>query len=245
MLPTGLASKLDDDELRVLLSHELGHLVRRDTVWLWVGRFVLTCLTYQPLNFLAVKRWQESAEFQCDDWAVQDVRNRVTLARVLTNVAGWKSTGTLRPGVPVSAPPLSLRIERLLSDAERRDHWTGVRKRFLLFAVMMSAIGTVALFAPRLVWAEVAEIDPAVLNGATVESGFAPEAATASVPGGSGRIDLLRNDLRSLAQDLELALTLLNQQEQSTEVFQKTDVILRTLKRLRLKIESEGIEQSR
>jgi Zn-dependent protease with chaperone function len=117
VLPPRAAFDLTEDELRALLAHELAHLVRGDSLWLYISRAVCSCLAFQPLNHLARREWQRTAEFLCDNWAVSRTGAPLALARCLTEVASWRLAG------PASAAILAAtgrksglvdRIERLL-----------------------------------------------------------------------------------------------------------------------------------
>ncbi len=57
VLPAGIEQRLSGSEMKALLAHEVAHLVRRDPWWLWLGEVLCTCLAFQPLNFLARRRW--------------------------------------------------------------------------------------------------------------------------------------------------------------------------------------------
>ncbi len=151
VLPERLDRQLSRDDLRALLAHELAHLVRRDTAWLWLGRLLCGCLPFQPLNFLALRRWARSAEFRCDDWAVAQGIERFTLARCLTNIAQWCSKC---PGVAValaaggSSGHLTDRVERLVEPPAGEDPWSAPRRRhgFAMMAGLL--IAGVACFGP-------------------------------------------------------------------------------------------------
>lgn len=227
LLPPGIGRRLSDSEMRALLRHEIGHLVRRDTAWALVGRVFSTCLAWQPLNLLAVRRWQQAAEFECDDWAAGDEPSRLRLAHVLTTIADIKSRRVPAMGVPATAPPLSQRVERLLKPADLPDRSQSRRRRAGLLAVMLAGLGIVPIFAPRLVWADsAAAVSPAARLAAPYRSrtqGSAEE----------NPIREIRSDLQLLANDLELALDLLNRQEQDEAVQRKADLILQRLKLLR------------
>jgi Zn-dependent protease with chaperone function len=117
VLPPRAAFDLTEDELRALLAHELAHLVRGDSLWLSISRAVCSCLAFQPLNHLARREWQRTAELLCDNWAVSRTGAPLALARCLTEVASWRLAG------PASAAILAAtgrksglvdRIERLL-----------------------------------------------------------------------------------------------------------------------------------
>ena len=107
------------DELRGLLTHELAHLVRGDVIWMWIGRVVCTCLAFQPLNFIARRRWQNAAEYLCDDWAMAHGVHRVSMARCLTQIAEWqldRRLGVDRLAVSGSPGTVSHRVTRLVND---------------------------------------------------------------------------------------------------------------------------------
>ena len=61
VLPATIEDDLPSDELTALLAHELAHLVRGDTFWLWVGHLLCSCCAFQPLNFLARREWRRAA----------------------------------------------------------------------------------------------------------------------------------------------------------------------------------------
>jgi beta-lactamase regulating signal transducer with metallopeptidase domain len=115
VLPAGLDHEMPSDELRALLAHELAHLVRRDTVWLWWSHALCILLPVQPLNLVARRRWEEAAEYLCDAWAVEADVRPLTMAKCLTRVAD-RYVGNAAPmGLTAvgSQSTLSRRIERL------------------------------------------------------------------------------------------------------------------------------------
>jgi len=151
LLPAQIEKRLNRDELTALLSHELAHLKRGDIFWLVVGRVLTTCFAFQPLNFLAKRSWQEHAEFQCDDWAVDRNVDRLTLARSLTLVAEWRSGQPRCAGV-VSAGGsrfhVSDRVERLVADATP-DRWRRKSRRFVVYLAATLLVGVLIVFGPQ------------------------------------------------------------------------------------------------
>lgn len=151
LLPAQVEKRLNRDELAALLSHELAHLTRGDILWLLIGRVLTTCLAFQPLNFLARRRWQQHAEFQCDDWTVDRSVDRVTLARSLTLVAEWRAGRKACAGV-VSAGGsrfhISDRVERLLADAVP-DVWKRRSRRIGIHLAALCAAAAVIVFGPQ------------------------------------------------------------------------------------------------
>lgn len=110
--------ELSRDDLEGVLAHELAHVVRRDSLWLAVSSLLESLFFFQPLNRIARRRMHVQAEFLCDDWAVGLTRRGLSLARCLTQVAGWVLEGPPPVHAPAMAATaqLSSRVERLLDD---------------------------------------------------------------------------------------------------------------------------------
>ena len=140
-VPEAALTDLEPDQQRSMLAHELAHLLRRDPSWLHRTSLLERIFFFQPLNRLARRELQESAEYLCDDWAARRAGSGVPLARCLAKVAEWIEASPL--GVPVAgmAEQRSLllsRITRLLH--ERR----GGRARSPIAVAGLAAAGLVA-----------------------------------------------------------------------------------------------------
>src|SRR5688500_7960201 len=88
-VPRALLSELDPAQLRSVLAHELAHLTRHDPLWLTGACLLERLFFFQPLNRLARRKIQESAEYLCDDWAVRRTGSGITMAKSLMKVAEW------------------------------------------------------------------------------------------------------------------------------------------------------------
>jgi beta-lactamase regulating signal transducer with metallopeptidase domain len=147
-LPPRALFGLTGEQQEGLLAHELAHLERRDPEWLLGGRLLASVLFFQPLNWLALTRLRELSELLADEWAVARTGRPLSLARCLTEVAGW-SIGPVRalpvPGMAGGAPQLAQRVRRLLEESR-----TGHRpwRSAALAAVLAVLLVAVAAFAP-------------------------------------------------------------------------------------------------
>ena len=152
VLPPRATLDLTEDELRALLAHELAHLVRGDSIWLCISRVLCSCLAFQPLNHLARREWQRTAEFLCDHWAVSRTGAPLALARCLTEVAGWRLAGPASTAILAAMgrrSGLVDRIERLLDARLSFDSWRDKRdRRRTLFAGAV-VLAFLAWCAPR------------------------------------------------------------------------------------------------
>ncbi len=163
LLPEDIEARLNPDELRALLAHEFAHLQRGDVMWLWLGRVLSNCLGFQPLNAVARRAWQVTAEIQCDDWAVEHDVSAMSLASCLAQVAEWKLDRVSAAALAVtgSSGSLTVRIERLLAD-RIPDVWsTRWRSRMTLLAGFVIGL-LFASVAPRLdesLWARSTDME--------------------------------------------------------------------------------------
>jgi beta-lactamase regulating signal transducer with metallopeptidase domain len=124
ILPRKLESQTSHGELEALLAHEVAHLLRGDTHWLFFGRLLCACLPFQPINFVARRAWRQAEEFLCDQWAVRHGANGLALANCLTVIAEKRMhAGRETTGVAVSGDgsSLSRRVERLVQGTPDED----------------------------------------------------------------------------------------------------------------------------
>lgn len=147
-LPERALRDFDPLAQEVVLAHELAHVVRRDAAWLDAARAIEALCFFQPLNRLARRRMQESAEYLADDWAVARTRRPLQLARCLSRVAEWVTVDTTPSAVPAmveqSGSPLVQRVLRLTSDDRPEP---GASSRLSLLAGGL-ALATLAVAAP-------------------------------------------------------------------------------------------------
>jgi len=111
LVPEGLWRSLDAAARRAILRHELAHC-RRSDVWKSLGvRALALPHWFNPIAWLAVRRFDEAAEWACDE-AASD-REPTEYAKVLVHL-GEVATGPGRFGAAMSGRPLAARVRRLL-----------------------------------------------------------------------------------------------------------------------------------
>jgi beta-lactamase regulating signal transducer with metallopeptidase domain len=116
---------LDQYELpRVVaaLAHEMGHLRRRDNEWRIASRVATIVGWLQPLNRLATRRLDESAELACDAWAATATGLRHELACSLEDcairLASSQQDLALTIGMAATRFKLLERVTKLLEDSQ-------------------------------------------------------------------------------------------------------------------------------
>ena len=150
-VPEAALTDLDPGQQRSMLAHELAHLDRRDPAWLTAACVAEQIAFFQPLNRLARRRIQESAEYLCDEWAVRRTGSGVLLAKCLAKVAEWLEASPR--AVPVAGMAedrshLVARVRRLLDGApfpKAPGRRTLVIASFAVIALTVVALPTVSL----------------------------------------------------------------------------------------------------
>jgi len=119
-VPELALSELGMEQQRSMLAHELAHLARRDSLWLAGASVIERLFFFQPLNRLARRELETSAEFLSDEWAMRKTGSAVSLAKCLATVAEWIQAYPL--GVPVAglAERRSLLVSRIARLLEGR-----------------------------------------------------------------------------------------------------------------------------
>jgi HEAT repeat protein/beta-lactamase regulating signal transducer with metallopeptidase domain len=112
-VPELALSELGAEQQRSMLAHELAHLARRDSLWLAGASLIERIFFFQPLNRLARRELETTAEYLSDEWAMRKTGSAVSLAKCLATVAEWIQASPL--GVPVAglAERRSLLVSRI------------------------------------------------------------------------------------------------------------------------------------
>lgn len=116
VVPTRALRELTIAEQEGVLAHELAHVVRGDPRWLRLATWIECIGWFQPLNRVARRQLQLSAEFAADAWAVQLTREPIRLAQALARVAEWLTPRAASPAwhIPgADGSPLVERVRRL------------------------------------------------------------------------------------------------------------------------------------
>ena len=146
VLPAWALASLEGPQLRAMLAHELGHIVRRDPalrvlIALWCALF-----WWLPLAQHARRRLDDLAELACDAFAAQHTHDCRVLAECLVACGEHQVYGPapeFAPAMAARASSLIVRIERLLEGVSMEYQRNGVAARALAVAVL--GIGAICL----------------------------------------------------------------------------------------------------
>jgi beta-lactamase regulating signal transducer with metallopeptidase domain len=88
VIPESLATEFDYEKIRMILAHELAHDKRRDLWWCWLPTIARIAFFFNPLVWVALKKWYIAREMACDE-LVLNVTNFLpaSYGEVLVNIA--------------------------------------------------------------------------------------------------------------------------------------------------------------
>lgn len=119
LLSTWMTDKLDPDELRAVIAHELSHVARRDFVQAWLSLLLRDAFFYLPSSRRAYKQLRMDAELTCDEWAAHVTGDALSVASALAKI--WHraaASPALAQTLVRPSDDIEARITRLMSLAE-------------------------------------------------------------------------------------------------------------------------------
>lgn len=128
----GVIDELDRDEMETVLAHELGHIVRGDSLTTWVTVFLRDLMFFSPIVYWVFRDMSCEKEMVTDDFAVNLTNKPMAFAQALIKV--WRlSPRTLfdsilldnfmpHPNFVNYSGILELRVKRILNNEHRQSH---------------------------------------------------------------------------------------------------------------------------
>jgi TonB family protein len=150
LLPTS-AQDWTQDRRRIVLTHELAHVARRDWVFQIAAELVRALYWFHPLAWIAARQLREESECACDDVVLQSGVAAPDYAQQLLQLAGalsnrgraWSSALALARG-----SHLERRFTAMLNPSLRRGALTFRLRAFTLIACALVVLPLAALRLP-------------------------------------------------------------------------------------------------
>lgn len=156
ILPESVLARLDAQEIRLVLAHELVHWRRRDTWIGWLQVLVQGMFWFHPFVWWANTRLRHERECACDETVLREAtadRDSYgeTIVRVVTAARGRSLAMANMVGVFERGSQLQLRLEEIMSFDPKKRRFGWASRAVLLAAALV----LLPMAAPRVV-AEVA-----------------------------------------------------------------------------------------
>ncbi|MGL4820748.1 MAG: M56 family metallopeptidase, partial [Bacilli bacterium] len=110
-----LPKNLNDEQREIILLHELQHIKNRDTTWQLIALAVVITHWYNPLFWIAYKRFTTDIELRCDGRVLQHVSNVKNYASTLVEQSVGVPPSRLLQLTFVEKSALKVRVERILN----------------------------------------------------------------------------------------------------------------------------------
>ena len=110
------------DQIRMVVKHELAHVLRRDVLWQFVTSIVTSLFWFQPLVWWGDRRLKLERERACDDQVIVGGELAVEYATVLVQLAATFSGRNQIPtgALSMAQKPIERRLTTILSPATTR-----------------------------------------------------------------------------------------------------------------------------
>lgn len=154
IVPEDYWNRLDERQRRSVMLHELAHLERRDVWRQSLARMIAAIHWFNPFAWWALRQYELAAECACDQRVAREGKSAVaSFASALVELVEWQADRRCPPkyqrGVgfqAMAAPPLTLRISRLLAPNFKGDTlMKRIALAFLTLALMLGSFFQIRL----------------------------------------------------------------------------------------------------
>lgn len=186
-LPASAVTGLSEEQLTLVIAHELAHIRRLDAFFNLLQVGVETLLFYHPAVWWLNRRIRAEREQCCDEMAVALCGNAIEYARALTLMEEWRTAPSF--AMAVNRGPLSERIAHLLglSSGPQGERKVGIAGSVLLLvAALVAGNALFGMVYPKPI--AYASVNPIrrLLQSAVPQAQPAPQSAPAPAARSSG-----------------------------------------------------------
>jgi len=148
ILPLCFSKEYDTDQVEAALAHELGHILRKDSLWRKVFIIIDSFFFFQPLNKLLIQKLTEIAEQRSDQFAEKSTGKSRALAEALLITAQNNFNSSQNQWVPSmksNKSQLLIRVEALLAKNNLKSNRFSAVLGLLLTVFVLTSIPGVSI----------------------------------------------------------------------------------------------------
>ena len=139
--------ELNEEDLRLVITHEMAHIKRRDHWFRWLEWIALIGLWWNPVMWWARHQLRISEEMACDDLVLETAAPEVhQYANSLLNMAELLASSAIRPPVVASAINSGGNLEKRLKMMIAEKTWkvpSALRMAIVAVAICVFPLGVV------------------------------------------------------------------------------------------------------
>jgi TonB family protein len=140
LLPVSVISRLPQDQLEMIIAHELGHIRRQDYLFNLLQVVVETLFFYHPAIRWMSRQVRQEREHCCDDLVVARCQKPVLYARALANLENLRGpVATVM--MAASGGDLVYRVRRIIRRELPRNHGGFTQLAVLLGVAVVVGLG--------------------------------------------------------------------------------------------------------
>jgi bla regulator protein blaR1 len=138
LLPKGIMGRLQNEQLRAVLEHEMCHVRRRDNLTFALHMFTQALFWFHPLTWWIGSRLIEERERACDEAVLEAGGEAEAYAEGILSVCKFYVESPLACASGVSGSDLKIRITRIMSSTRTRQ--LSLSRKMLLGAAGFTAV---------------------------------------------------------------------------------------------------------
>ncbi len=209
IVPADYWEELTETQRFGVLRHELAHYQRRDIFWSLFANLLVLLQWFNPVAWYALRRFDECAEWSCDEQLIKDTPVRVTdYAKALITLVEFPHVSPIASRA-AKGSSIATRIRRLVSQNVKEDS----KMKSLLITFSLAILFATGLFRFQLVAHEANEIDAAATSASE------NDASESLVSANSADDQNPQDDSSKKIDDLIKKINLTNDKEKLLERF--------------------------
>lgn len=148
LLPLGLVTKIPNDQIEAIISHELAHIIRNDFLHNLIQSVIEIIYFFNPAIYFISKQIRTERENCCDDLALKHCSDCANLAKGLYNLQKMQGNVPKPIMAAINKGDLLSRIKRIIGkEKDMKNSYTGFIASIIVMTLALTFITGCSLFA--------------------------------------------------------------------------------------------------